>query len=193
MSVEMELGGVLLNEPNTNYSYRAVVKNLIKYNTLIADTQLLREGWKRERETHCEVTSLARANKRLTERTAWFARSRVVTLIVSPRLYLFLLKKLNLPKIDLKLKLIPNRSAYLLKTFAPAGVNYKFKIMEPCLFIRTKLISSAMIIGQERVMQTKNYSIPFNKVIRKISQSPAVAPKLNLIRDIRGNCPMWLF
>ena len=44
MSMEMELGGVLVPDPNTKYSYRALIENLINYNKLIADTRLLAEG-----------------------------------------------------------------------------------------------------------------------------------------------------
>ncbi|KAF0138778.1 MAG: hypothetical protein FD143_3607, partial [Ignavibacteria bacterium] len=36
MSMAMELGGVLVTDPNTKYSYRAVIENLINYNKLIA-------------------------------------------------------------------------------------------------------------------------------------------------------------
>ena len=47
MSMEMKLGGVLVTDPNTKYSYRPVIKNLINYNKLIANTRLLAEGWKK--------------------------------------------------------------------------------------------------------------------------------------------------
>ena len=71
----------------------------------------------------------------------------------------------------MKLKFIPNTSAYLLKTIATDAdhpqVNYKVKIMEARLFIRSKHISPSLILGQERVLQTKKYSIPFNKVVTK--------------------------
>ena len=81
MSMEMDLGGVLVTDPNTKYSYRAVIENLINYNKLIADTRLFAEGWKKDPATHCEVTNPAEANAGLTARNAWFARSHVVTLI----------------------------------------------------------------------------------------------------------------
>ena len=51
MSMEMELGGVLVTDPNTKYSYRAVIENFINYNKLIADTRLLAEGWKKDMAT----------------------------------------------------------------------------------------------------------------------------------------------
>ena len=85
----MEVGGVLVTDPNTKYSYRAVIENLINYNKLIADTRLLAEGWKKDMATHCEVTNPAGANTGLTARTAWFTRSSVVSLIGRAHLDLF--------------------------------------------------------------------------------------------------------
>ena len=110
-----------------------------------------------------------------------------MTLIGPPHLDIFHKEKLIPSNIDLKLKLIPNTSAYILKTATPAGgdhpqVNYKVKIMEARLFIRTKHISPSLILGQERVLQSKNYSIPFNKVITKTLSIPTLPPKLNLIK-----------
>ena len=46
ISMEMELGGVLVTDSNKKYSHRAVVENLINYNKLIADTLLLAEAGK---------------------------------------------------------------------------------------------------------------------------------------------------
>ena len=55
----MELGGVLVTETNTKYLYRGVIENLITYNNLIADTRLLADGWKKDNETHSEVSNPA--------------------------------------------------------------------------------------------------------------------------------------
>ncbi|KAF0151797.1 MAG: hypothetical protein FD188_3433 [Ignavibacteria bacterium] len=56
MSMEMELGGVLVTDPNTKYPYRAIIENLINYNKLISDTRLVAEGWKKDTAEHCQVT-----------------------------------------------------------------------------------------------------------------------------------------
>ena len=63
-------------------------------------------------------------------------------LIGRPHLDHFHQEKLISANIDLKVRLIPNTNAYLLKTIAPEHddpqVKYKVKIMETRLFIRTK-------------------------------------------------------
>ena len=101
----------------------------------------------------------------MTVRTAWFARSHVVTLIGRPHLDLFHQQKLIPANIDLKLKRIPNTSAFLLKSIDTGHdhpqVNYKVQIMRARFLIRTKHIAPSLIVGQQRVLQTKNYSNSF--------------------------------
>ena len=94
----------------------------------------------------------------------------------TPSFRLFHQEKLNPTDIDLKLKVIPNTSAYILKTIAPdhdhPQVNYKVKIVDARLCICTKHIFPSLILGQDTVLQTKNYSIPFNNVITKTLTIP---------------------
>ena len=81
MSMEIELGGVLVTDRNTKYWFRAVFENLINYNKLISDSRLSVEGCKKDMATQCEVTNPALGNTGLTARTAGFASGTVVTLI----------------------------------------------------------------------------------------------------------------
>ena len=66
MAMKMEFGVVIVTDPKTKYSYRAVIEKLINYYKIIADTRLLAEGWKKYTATHCEVTNPAGANAGLT-------------------------------------------------------------------------------------------------------------------------------
>ena len=161
----MELGGVLVNDTNTKYSYIAVIENLINYYILIADTLFLAEGLKKDTATHCEVTNPAGENAGLTARSAWFARSHVVTLFGRPHLDLFHQEKLIPSNIDLKLKMIPNTSAYLLKTIGPEQdhqqVNYKVKIMKARLFIRIKHILPSLSLRQKKGAANEIFLKPF--------------------------------
>ena len=65
-----------------------------------------------------------------------------MTLIGRPHLDLFDQEKLIPANIDMKLKLIPNTSAYHLETIAPDAdhpqINYKVKLKEARLFILNK-------------------------------------------------------
>ena len=174
-SMEVELGGVLITVPNTKYAYRAVFENLINYNNIIAETRLLAEGWKKETATHCEVTNPSRENKALTARTAGTARSSVVPIRGRRNVDVFQQEKLSPASIQSNPKQLPNSSAYLLNTDAldhPYPRVNMGKIMDAHLFIRTIQISPALILGSERVLLLKNYSVSFQKLMRKSIRIP---------------------
>ena len=82
---------------------------------------------------------------------------------------------------------------YLLKTIEPdhdhPQVNYKVKIMEARLFIPTNYISPSLSLGQERVLQTKNYSIPFKKVITKTLTIPTGTSQIEFDNVYQGKVP----
>ena len=106
----------------------------------------------------------------------------------------FYQEKIIPPNIDLKLQLIPNTRGYLLKTATTAGgdhrqVNYKVKITEARLFIRRKHISPSLILGQQRVLQSKNSSIPFNKVITKTLTIPPGTSQIEFDNVYQGKLP----
>ena len=129
----------------------------------------------------------------MTVRTAWFARSRVVTLIGRPHLDLFHQEKLIPANMDSKLKFFPNTSAFLLKTLARdhdhPQVNYKVQITGARLLFRTKHIAPSLILGQETVLQTKNFSIPFNKVINKTLTIPTGTSQIEFDNVYQGKLP----
>ena len=192
MTMEMELGGVLVTDPNTKYPYRAIIENLINYNKLISDTRLVAEGWKKDTAGQCQITDPNGDNLGLNDHRTCFTHSRVVTLIGRPHLDLFHQEKLIPSNIDLKLKLIPNTSAFLLKTAAPDGhaqVNYKVHITSARLFIRTKEISPGLILAQEKVLQTSNYSIPFHKIITKTLTVPTGTSQIEFDNIYQGKLP----
>ncbi|KAF0147397.1 MAG: hypothetical protein FD143_3072, partial [Ignavibacteria bacterium] len=149
-SMEMELAGVLVTDPNTKYAYRALIENLINYNKQVATTRLLTEGWVKDTAAHIAVTDPAGHNHGLRDRAVWFANSRIVTFIGRPHLDLFHQEKLIPSNIDIKLRLIPNTHTFLLKTPAPVDgqhpqVNYRIQISSARLFIRSKEVSPNLI------------------------------------------------
>ena len=193
MSMEMELGGVLVTDPNTKYCYRAIIENLINYDSHIAKTRLMAEGWTKDTAGHVEDPDPAGTNVGLTARTTWFATSRVVTLVGRPHLDLFHQEKLIPANIDLKLRLIPNSSSFLLKTLAPTGSNlqvlFKTFITSARLYVRTKEISPSLIMAHEKMLQTTNYSIPFNKVNTKTITIPTGSSTIEFDNIYQGKLP----
>ena len=182
-TVEMELGGVLVSDPNTKYSYRAYLENIINFNNLVQTTRLRCEGWVKDSAAHINDTDPGGRNEGLTARAVSFQNSQVVTLIGRPHLDLFHQEKLIPSNIDIKMRFIPNTHAFVLKTPAPQQqnpqVNYHFHIVSAKLFIRSKEISPNLILAQEKQLQSKNYSIPI-----PFQTEPL---KLNLMTFIKEN------
>ena len=193
-SVEMELAGVLITDPNTKYAFRSLVENLINYTQPVTSTRLLSEGWTKDTANQCGITDPAGANQGLTARAAWYANSRVVTLIGRPHLDLFHQEKLIPANIDLKLRFIPNTHAFLLKTAAPADVqhpqvNYRIHIASARLFIRTKEISPNLILAQEKMLQSNNYSIPYTRIVTKTLTIPTGTSQVEFDNVYQGKLP----
>ena len=191
-SVEMELGGVVITDPTTRYAYRAVIENLINYNRLVSQTRLLAEGWKKDTAGHMNVTDITGNNLGLRSRAACFARSRGVTLIGRPHLDLFHQEKLIPSNIDLKLRFIPHKSSFLLKTAAPgdhAQHNYRIILSNARLFIRTKEISMNLIMAQEKLLQTRNYSIRYDRILSKILTIPTGTTQIEFDSVFQGKLP----
>ena len=144
-TVELEVAGVLVTEPNTKYPYRAMIENLINYGKDVQDTRLLCEGWTKDTSAQMGITDPTGDNAGLKTRTAWFAVSKTVTLTGRPHLDLFHQEKLIPPNVDLKLRLIPNSHKFLLKTKAGTQaapqVNYKVQIVSANLIVQTKVFS----------------------------------------------------
>ena len=57
------------------------------------------------------------------------------------------------------------------------------------MFIRTKQFAHALVLGQERVLQTKNYPIPFNRVIRKTVPIPTGTSQIIFDNVYDGKLP----
>ena len=81
-----------------------------------------------------------------------------------------------------------------MKSAAPAGgdhppVNYKVLIMGDRLFIRSKHIAPPLILGQERVLQTKNNSIPFKRANTKTLSIPRGTSQIEFDYVSQGKLP----
>ena len=193
LSVEMELGGVLVTEPNTKYAFRAIIENILNFNQLIANTRLLAEGWKKDTAGQMAIANPEGENRGLHERAAWFTQSRVVTLIGRPHLDLFHQEKLIPSNMDFKLKFTPNTSSFLLKSPAPQNqdpqINYKIQITSARLFVRTKEISPALTMAHEKMLQTTNYSLGYNRVITKSVTIPAGTTQIEFDNIYQGKLP----
>lgn len=194
MSVEMELGGVLITDPNTKYAFRAILENIINYSQIVTKTRLLAEGWIKDTAAHQQDTDPAGANEGLHDRAQGFNNSHTVCLIGRPHLDLFHQEKLIPANINLRLRFTPNTSPFTLKTAVPADAEhpqqqYKLQILSARLFIRTKEIAPSLINAQEKILQNHNYSIPFNRITTKTLAIPNGTTSIEFDNVYQGKLP----
>jgi hypothetical protein len=192
-TVELEIGGVLVTEPNTMYPYRAMIENLINYGKDVQDTRMLAEGWTKDTAGKMEIVDPTGTNTGLVARTAWFAISKTVTLTGRPHLDIFHQEKLIPPNVDLKLRLIPNSHKFLLKTKAPDAdhpqVNYKLNIISANFIVQTKVFSPSFLMAQEKLLQTNNFVWPHNKVEPKTLMIPTGTSQIEFDNVFQGKLP----
>ena len=190
LSVEMELGGVLITDPNTKYSFRSIIENLINYDKNVMDTRMLAEGWLKDTAGQMNVTDPTGNNLGLRDRACPFEGSHVVTVIGRPHLDLFHQEKLIPANVDVKLKFFPNSSRFILcSPAANPQINYKVHLVSARMFIRTKEISPSLILAQEKLLQEHNYSIPYNKITTKTITIPNGTSQIEFDNVYQGKLP----
>ena len=192
-TVELEVAGVLVTEPNTKYPYRAMIENLINYGKDVQDTRLLCEGWTKDTSGQMGITDPTGDNAGLKTRTTWFTLSKTVTLCGRPHLDHFHQEKLIPPSVDLKLRLVPNSHKFLLKTKAGTQaapqVNYKVQIVSANFIVQTKVFSPSFLMAQEKLLQTNNFVLPMNKVDPKTLMLPTGTSQIEFDNVYQGKLP----
>ena len=77
---------------------------------------------------------------------------------------------------DVKRRLIQTKAPFVLLNAAPEGdaaqPNWNVNIRSAKLYVRTKKVSSSLIVAHEQMLQTVNYKIPYTKVQMKTITIP---------------------
>ena len=167
--VEMEIGDKKVTDPTTNYAYRSLFETIINVPKHTLNTRLLSEGWYKDTAGKLNITDPTGENLGLKERTSWFASGKSKTFIGRPHLDLFHQDKLIPSMIPLKFRFIPNKDSWILKTKSPGGSqqNYKISISSAKMYLHIKEISSSLQLAHQKMLQTSNYKIPYNRVLTK--------------------------
>jgi len=194
-SIDLEIGGKQITDPHTLYPYKAMMLTMINYPDDVLKTRLACEGWEKDTAGEMDVTNPAdgQANTGLIARRIPYQTSAKVRLIGQLWLDLFRQDKLIPPNVDMKLRLIPSSTPFLLKNAAPANENnqikYRVVIESAKLWIRTKEASTSLCIAHERMLQEMNYRLPYTKVLLKTHQIPIGTKNLELDNVWMGNLP----
>ena len=169
-NVDVELCGKQISDPNGMYSYRAYLETLLSLNDDVKDTQLRSALWIKDTTGQINVGNPAGANIGHRDRAAYFG-AREVELIGRPHVDLFHQDKAIPAGCDLKIRLIPNRNAFILKTADPqnnaAQADYKLVITEARLVIHTLQVSPSLAMAHIKTLRTTNARFPMRRVTLK--------------------------
>ena len=165
-TIEMEVNGKLVTDPNTSYAYRAYIEALVNNSKQLFDTRMKCEGWEKDTAGKLDVTDSAGLNVGLKARELWTAENKTVVLMGRPHLDLFHQERLIPPNCDLKFRFIPHKSDFVLIGKNPGTADKKLKITitSARLFIRTKTASPSLLLAHAKLLDEGPYRIPFNKV-----------------------------
>ena len=170
-NVEMELDSKRLTDSNNLYPYRAILETILNYPKEVLDTRMLCEGWVKDTAEQMDVTNPAGANSGLKTRTKAYAQSNVVRLMGRLHLDLFHQEKILPSMAKIKIRMIPHKYPFVLKTAAPTGSDaqheYKYEISSITLYVRLKQISPSLLVAHQKMAQEVNYRIPFTRVLMK--------------------------
>ena len=166
-SVEMEVGGKLVTDPNTIYPYRAFIETLVNMPAETMRTRMLCEGWTKDTAGQLAAVEPAKTNTGLTTRAATLAAKATRVLIGRPHIDLFHQEKLIPPNVDIKLRFIPSKPEFIL-----IGKNnkdlYKFAIPSARMLIRAKIVTPSLLLAHAQLLRETNYRIGFNQVSSKV-------------------------
>ena len=76
-TVELEVNGKLVTDPNTSYPYRAYIEALVNTPKNLFDTRMKCQGWEKDTAEKWDVTDATAANLGLKAGELWMAENGV--------------------------------------------------------------------------------------------------------------------
>ena len=115
-TMELEVNGKLVTDPNTNYPYRAYIEVPVNNPRNLFDTRMKCQGCEKDTAGKFDVTDATKTNLGLKARELWVADNGVFQMMGRPHMELFHQEKLIPQHCDLKFRFIPkNRNSSKLK------------------------------------------------------------------------------
>ena len=88
-TVELDVNGKLVTDPNTSYSYRGYIDLLVNTPKNLFDTRMKYQGWEKDTAGKFDVTDSSQANLGLKARELWMAENGVFEMMGRPHMDLF--------------------------------------------------------------------------------------------------------
>ena len=171
-SVEVELNGYLVSDANSLYPYRSMAEALTSYSKDVVETRLQAEGFMIDSPGNLADTNPNGNNSGLKTRSQLFAGRNTITLCGRPNVDIFHADRCLPPNVEMRLRLNPSSSKFVIKTATPATgqtqVEYTIHIQCARLIIHVKEVSNAFAEAHKTVLKNKPYRIPITRMAAKI-------------------------
>jgi hypothetical protein len=175
-SVEVQLNGKRVSDANNYYSERAYLETILNCSEKVLKTRGVCEGWAKDDASAMDSVAMTAAaaegnkaavlvNSGFIKRNSWCKASKQMKLVGRLHTDLFH-QPLDIPdnvKIEIKLEQNPDSKILL----AAAGATFQLLLVSARLLVRSKRLSSDLVLAHRRMLDTKNCRIPFTKVVMK--------------------------
>ena len=167
--VDVYLNSVQLNTPSGAYPYLAYLQTLLTYSPTVKDTQMEAAMFYKDTANHFDKIT-GGENVGMVARKNRIKKSKEVELIGRIHSDIFLQPKYLLSYVDLRLKLIRNKQAFLLLTPKVDGVQteYKIEILDAGLVMRKVKISPVISLAHAKVLEKANAIYPITKNVIRV-------------------------
>lgn len=170
-SCEVLLNGKRVSDANNYYAERAYIEKLLNCPEKVLKTRGVCEGWYKDEVGKMnnivleDAATPANVNKGFVERRSWCTESKQMKFVGRLHSDLFH-QPLDLPdNVKIEIKLDQNPDAKVL--MAAATVTSKIVIMSARLLVRSKRLDSNLVLAHKRLLDNKNYRLPFTRVVIK--------------------------
>ena len=167
--VDVYLNSTQLNTPSGAYPYLAYLQTLLTYSPNVKQTQMEAAMFCKDAPNHFNEV-IGDDNPGGIARRRRIAGSREVELIGRLHADIFMQPKYLLSYVDLRVKLIRNKQAFLLLTPRVDGqqTEYKVEILDASLVVRKVKISPVISLAHAKVLEKNNAIYPITKNVIRV-------------------------
>ena len=191
-SVDMEINGKSVTDPNQLYSYRAFFETLLTYDESVLGTRALDQGWERDTPGKVDDCDTAGPNLGLKNRAVRFADSATETFIGPLHLDLWNQEKDIPANLDIKIRLIPHASKWVLLNKLGNGVtqpDYKMVITNARLLVHINQLTPEMVLAHQKMLQKTNMRLDHTRVVMKQLHIPSGVNSIQFDNVFMGQIP----
>ena len=188
--VDVSLGGRLMTQATGMYPYKSMIQTLLNYGKGAKESQLLSQGFYYEAGKNMDTQTVA-GNIAVAAKVPLFEESKVVDLEGPLLEDVFHMNRFLLNNIDVSLKLYPSSPEFFI---AASTANKKYKmVLEEVVFKACMVrVSSGVILGHAKALETRNALYPYTRCETKAYSIPKGTHSFNLDNVFQSSKPSRL-